>query len=75
MRFSPDICPSCGKHAIRTIDSVPALALMDRDADGDYEYSNESKMCWDGQTTETDDEGRWLLDCGEHSWYAELIEA
>ena len=76
MFINPDVCPECGAAIRGTCDLVPAVALVERDpATGEFEYSGESKMCWDGQTTETDDVGRWRLIClNGHEFFAEVTE-
>lgn len=72
MRLLTPTCPECGEPAQWTVDCIPGGALIDLDEDGTFEYAGETKMFWDGQTTETDEEGRLLVGCGEHEWFSEV---
>jgi len=75
MRFEPHTCPSCGGIATGTSETIPGVALLDFDADGNAEYAGETKMCWDGQQTEIDADGNAELWCGEgHCWPARMDE-
>jgi hypothetical protein len=74
MKFDPCKCPECGEIAIGTVDLIPGIALLDFDDDGEADYVGETKVCWDGQFSETDAEDRTLLSCGEHEWYATCEE-
>ena len=75
MRFDPWKCPECGKPARGTHEMVPGLALLNFAPDGEAEYEGETKMYWDGQTTDTDDAGKVLLECPEgHQWPADITD-
>lgn len=75
MRFDPLHCPECGELARGTCDLIPALGLLLIHADGSAEYEGETKVLWDGQYTDTDEEGRVTLACPEgHLWPATMSE-
>jgi hypothetical protein len=83
MKFTPMQCPTCRKHAIGTVETLPGVALFletdagipKTDANGALEYSGETKIFWEGQMTEIDADGNWELQCEEgHSWLAKHIE-
>ena len=63
MRFDPPTCPECGEYAKGTFETVPGLALLMFDADGEAEYFGQTDMCWDMQTTDLDEQGRATLIC------------
>jgi hypothetical protein len=70
MRFTPDKCPECGEQALGTLETVPGLALLVFDDNGDAE--GETKIDWDSQVSQRDEAGRVLLECSEgHQWPAE----
>jgi hypothetical protein len=71
MRFDPCKCPECGGPPTATCDLVPGNALLQDLGDGEFDYAGETKMCWDGQYTETDDDGKLHLMCeNSHFWSA-----
>jgi hypothetical protein len=73
LKIDPATCPTCGKPAHATADLVPGNALLDDNGDGTFEYSGETKMCWDGQYTDTDKDGLALVLCEEgHEWSATI---
>jgi hypothetical protein len=75
MRFDPIRCPQCGEVARGTCDLVPGVALLDVDDEGEAEYSGETKMCWDGQYSETDENDDPILICpNDHQWAARISE-
>lgn len=76
MKFNPDRCPKCGGYAMGTGETIPGVAMMSREDDGTFEYDGETEVGWDGQTTDTSDDGKVELWCGGwHSWFAELLTA
>ena len=73
MRFDPPTCPECGEYAKGTFETVPGLALLMFDADGEAEYFGQTDMCWDGQTTDLDEQGGATLICpAGHTWQAKM---
>lgn len=79
MKWDPQRCPECGKEPEGTVDVVHGLALIAPDGEGGYQYAGETKIDWDTQRTVTDsddpqDAPRELLSCGEHEWFAEVVE-
>lgn len=58
-------CPSCGGEPRGTVESVPGCALLNFDESGRAEYAGETDIEWDGQTTDTTEDGRLLLLCDE----------
>lgn len=74
MQFSVPFCPTCGQPAAGIWEIVPATAMLLRDGDG-FDYYGESKMHWDGQVPDLDEQGRVTLVCaGGHEWRAEMFE-
>jgi hypothetical protein len=50
MKFSPFVCPECGRVAKGTLDTVPGVALLVIDEDsGEAEYGGYTEMWWDGR--------------------------
>lgn len=75
MKFTPCNCLECGEPLMGTVETVPGVALMDQDQDedGHFEYSGETKIFWEGQTTDVLDDGKWLVQCENgHEWAAEV---
>ena len=71
MRFTPWKCPTCGQSAAGTLETVPGLALLVFDDDGQAEYEGETKIDWNGQKTCQDKSGRTILEClSGHQWPA-----
>lgn len=72
MRFTPANCPECGQLAHGTLETVPGIALLVFDDNGNAEYEGETKIDWDSQVSQRDEAGRVLLECSEgHQWPAE----
>ena len=71
MKFTPMQCPTCGRQAIGTVDTIPSIALFTVFDDG-VEFSGTTKVFWDGQISEEKD-GKVLLQCpNDHTWLAEM---
>lgn len=71
MRFSPWKCPECGQAAKGTLETIPGLALLIFDDDGQATYAGETEIDWDSQATQHDEAGRVLLQCPDgHQWPA-----
>ena len=69
MRFKPWKCPECGQPAKGSLETVPGLALLTFDADGQAEYDGETEVDWDNQATQHDEAGNDLLECPQgHQW-------
>lgn len=78
MIFETPTCPECGLPAYGTVEHIPGVALLAEDATPgtDVEWAGETKVEWDGQTTESDAEGRVLLTCRSgHEWWSKVKEA
>ena len=74
MKFKPARCPECGELAKGTAETVPGIALLDFDDDGNADYSGETKVLWDSQETVCDEDGRVTLVCPDgHDWQAEML--
>ena len=74
MQFSDPLCPTCGQPAAGIWENVPATAMLIRDGDA-FDYGGESKMHWDGQVPELDEQGRVTLVCAAgHEWPAKMLE-
>lgn len=72
MRFTPWKCPECGQPAKGTVETIPGLALLTFDDDGQTEYAGETEIDWNNQASEQDEYGRYLLEChAGHKWPAE----
>ena len=63
MRLS--LCPPCGAAPAGVIENIPAVALLIQLDDGSFEWEGETRVCWDGQSPQSDGQGRALLWCGE----------
>lgn len=76
MIFTPHACPKCGEPANGVSENVPGVALMTYYEDGEeFEYDGETRMGWDGQTMQLDNEGKAELWCENgHSWAATIGE-
>lgn len=75
-RFDMPRCPECGEVAIGTSETIAAVALLIFDDEsGAADYSGETKVCWNSQTTDRDAEGRVELWCdNSHCWRSAMIE-
>jgi len=72
MRFMPWKCPRCGQAAAGTLETVPGLALLMFDDNGQAEYSGETTIDWNDQATDLDESGKVILECSNHHrWPAE----
>ena len=60
-------CPTCGCPPEGTVETVPAIAQLVLLDDGTFEYEGYTRVCWDGQTTDTDSTGGVMLWCDECS--------
>lgn len=75
MKITPCKCPECGGDIRGTVDQVPGIALLTDLGGGDFEYAGETEVFWDGQTPETDADGRQLVQCeNSHEFYATVEE-
>jgi hypothetical protein len=76
MRFDPSNCPSCGEQATGLLETIPGIAFLLFDENGDAQYAGETDVCWDNQTTVRDRLGHVMLVCpDEHQWPASLPDA
>lgn len=77
MIFGTPVCPECGLPAYGAVERIPGVALL-AEVPGpgkDVEWAGETKVEWDGQTTETDADGRVLLTCRScHEWWSKVEE-
>jgi hypothetical protein len=75
MNFAIPDCPTCGAIAKGTIETIPGLALLTFDADGDAEYFGETEVCWNGQEAKITGDA-FTLACAEgHEWQSPLGDA
>jgi hypothetical protein len=73
MRFDPSTCPACGQPAQGTLETIPGLARLIFDEQGDAQYLGQTDVCWDAQTPDRTDDGRAVLVCpGGHAWPAHM---
>ena len=73
MRYDPWRCPQCGQEAKGTLETIPGIARLLFDEDGNAEYQGETDVCWDGQETVRDENGRATLVCPDgHDWLAAM---
>jgi hypothetical protein len=72
MKFEKPNCPLCGGVAIGTCDTIAGTAVLSEpDVDGNQEHVGETDVCWDTQTTNTNEKGELQLICYEaHTWYS-----
>ena len=70
MKWEQQTCPECGEHARYTAELVPAQAVLAYDPATDaFEWAGETEVCWNGQETVVDAEGREELWCANgHGW-------
>jgi hypothetical protein len=58
------------------LETIPGVALLLFDEDGSAEYQGETDVCWDGQQTVGDKDGRATLVCPDgHEWPAAMDDA
>lgn len=73
MKLTVPQCPTCQRHAIGTVDVLPATALFNLPGTtGEVEYSGTSEIYWDSQHTQRGESQLPLLTCGEHEWESEI---
>jgi hypothetical protein len=74
MKFNPISCPECGELAKGTLETLPGMARLYIYPDtGEAEYEGATDIWWDGQKSDLDSEGRYLLTCANgHEWPAEM---
>lgn len=71
MRFKPWKCPECGQPAKGTLETIPGLALLKFDKDGQAEYDGGTEVAWDDQATQHNEAGNDILECHlGHQWPA-----
>ena len=64
MRFEKPRCPKCGALAKGTLETIPGVALLQFDEEGENaEHTGQTDVDWDNQETVRDD-GRVTLICG-----------
>jgi len=71
MKFETPLCPQCGEAARGTLETVPGVALVDMEKDGEAAYTGETKIFWDDQTTQETDGKAWLICPQGHAWQTE----
>ena len=75
MRFEPWRCENCGETATGTVETVPGVALVLFDEEGNAEYAGETRISWNDQTSLIDVHGRVTLECPNgHQWQARATE-
>jgi hypothetical protein len=69
MKLAKPNCPTCGKPARGTLDTIYGVALLaEPDKDGQTDYIGETDVNWDSQRPVDDPEGI-TLECQEgHQW-------
>ena len=76
MRFEPSNCPECGQQAKDTLETIPGIARLLFDEDGNAEYLGGTDVCWDGQETVRAEDGRATLVCPDgHDWLAVMDDS
>ena len=57
------------------MEAIPGIARLFFDEDGSAEYLGGTDVCWDGQLTIRDEQGRVILICADgHEWPATIDE-
>jgi hypothetical protein len=79
MKLTPHLCPECKKPAIKILEKVEALAILEHhesEGDGDlFEYSGVTDIVWDNQETVVAKDGTVTLSCkNSHEWQAVKTE-
>lgn len=76
MRIEPSRCPDCGRVAQGFEEIVPVKAFVELcEESGEYQYTGESKVYWDSQVLDLNDEGVGVAHCQEgHTWEFTLEE-
>jgi hypothetical protein len=72
MKLEPLHCPECGEPARYTCDTIPGYAILtEPDGNGNVEYIGETKVFWDGQTSNRNADGQIEVSCRDwHTWHA-----
>jgi len=73
MRFETATCPSCGQLAKGLLETIPGIALLLFDECGGAQYAGGTDVCWDGQSTIRDENGRVTLLCPEGHWWSAVM--
>jgi hypothetical protein len=69
MKFDVPRCPVCDELAKGTLESVPGMALLMFNEQGEAEYLGETEIFWNDQVTRFDRRGRVTLLCTNgHEW-------
>ena len=75
MKLAKPKCLQCSCRAIGTVDLIPGTALFDavptlRRSVG---WAGETKVCWDGQETITNENGESKVTCDNgHEWFTRV---
>ena len=69
MRFQPWRCTVCAQHAKGVLETIPGVALLVFEDNGEAQYAGGTDVCWDGQETVCDQNGQATLVCPDgHQW-------
>ena len=57
-------CPHCGSEPAGILEGLIGTSWVSKDEDtGEYDYADETEICWDTSGAEEDEEGRKILIC------------
>lgn len=69
MNWTRPACPECRGEPVGLVESLFAVAEIQANGDGGYEYAGGSRICWDTQITHKDSDAAELLQCSQgHEW-------
>ena len=70
------LCPECKAAPDGTAETIPGVALVNFDENGVPYYGGETRVLWDGQTSDRNEAGHILFHCGAcfHEYPVDGIE-
>lgn len=75
MNLNPCQCPECHSDPVGTVEHLSGAAMLERTTDGVFQYSGDTKIWYDEQKTDRDENDRVLLICENgHEWRAAMSD-
>ncbi len=75
MKFDPWKCPACDVPAKGTVEHVEVVAGLIFDEEGNADYTGDTAVDYDNQSSITDELGRVKLECRcGTTWFAEQLD-